>query len=247
MARLFDDGSSEYLNVDNNLGITDFPYTISAWFRSNDDTAEGTIAWIGDKDSGVEYGEIVASGALYGDVIAAANRSTAGGLDAATTSTQFTVDTWHHACGVFTNATSRAAFIDGGSKGTNATNISPSGYDRLSVGRRADATPQYFFSGDVCEVAVWNVALTDVEVAQLGAGYSPLFIRPESLVGYWPLIRGLEDRISSLSLTASGTAVSEQYPNIIRPALILPSYPTEVVAGNAGIMTCNAGFWGPTF
>ena len=42
-------------------------------------------------------------------------------------------------------------------------------------------------SGHIAEAAIWNVALTAAEVTVLAKGVSPLFIRRQNLVAYWPL------------------------------------------------------------
>lgn len=44
-----------------------------------------------------------------------------------------------------------------------------------------------FMGGDVAEVAVWSVALTQSEIDAYDAGMSPLLIRPQSLIFYSPL------------------------------------------------------------
>lgn len=55
----------------------------------------------------------------------------------------------------------------------------------LRLGGRDPA--DIFFNGLMAEFALWNVALTDEEFLSLGRGVCPLFIRPASLRGYWPL------------------------------------------------------------
>lgn len=40
--------------------------------------------------------------------------------------------------------------------------------------------------------AIWDVALSDAEVALLSRGASPMLVRPEALVEYWPMIRAAE-------------------------------------------------------
>ena len=244
MARLFDDAATEYALVEDNLGITGYPYTLACWFNTDDDTISQGLMWVGDKDSGVEYGEIQAAGAV-GDAVSAANRSTSDGFDAAYSSTGFTAGAWHHACGVFTNSTSRAAFIDGGSKGTNASENAPDAvYDRFGIGARLDATASNWLSGHIAEAAVWNMALSDDDVAQLGAGYSPLFVRPESLVAYWPLVRDLVDRLGTVELTPNGTTVSAHVP-ILNPAPKHIGYTAAVVGANAPIGHLAGSLWGP--
>ena len=44
-----------------------------------------------------------------------------------------------------------------------------------------------FCSGSWLKAAEWDVVLTDVEIEALGRGISPVFIRPDHLVWFWPL------------------------------------------------------------
>lgn len=41
--------------------------------------------------------------------------------------------------------------------------------------------------GSIASAGLWNAALTAKEIAALGQGVSPLYVRPGNLVGYWPL------------------------------------------------------------
>jgi hypothetical protein len=85
----------------------------------------------------------------------------------------------------------RRAYIDGGSKGTNGTSRTPSGVNKTGVGYLCRSSQTGYFSGRIAEVAVWDAALTDAEAALLGAGYSALFVRPQDLLVYWPMVRKL--------------------------------------------------------
>jgi hypothetical protein len=58
-----------------------------------------------------------------------------------------------------------------------------------------------YFAGKIAEVAVWNVALGDDEIASLAAGANPTTIEAEYLVGYWPLLSDANDDIGSNNLT----------------------------------------------
>ena len=109
--------------------------------------------------------------------------STSSGIAAA-------ANVWFHVCGVFTSNTARAAFLNGGFKGTGATSVQPLSITVTAMGGLW--VPSFTIaSGDallcMADVAVWNVALTDAEVAALGRGMSPLFVRPSALQAYWPL------------------------------------------------------------
>jgi len=70
----------------------------------------------------------------------------------------------------------------------------------------------------LAEAGLWDAALTDAEVAILGVGYSPLFVRPQSLVAYWPLVRDAKDRVGGYDLTAGGGPVVAAHPRIIYPS-----------------------------
>ena len=102
--------------------------------------------------------------------------------------------TWQHAAAVFASTTSRIAYLDGisGAEETTsrvpATAVSRSMLGTFIYGAGTIYKPQT--EGYIAEVGFWNVALTAPEILQLAAGYSPLFVRPESLVAYYPLIRG---------------------------------------------------------
>lgn len=97
---------------------------------------------------------------------------------------------WHHHVAIFAGTTDRRAYIDGGDKGTNATSRTPStsNIDTYSIGtRRTQLQTPNSHNGLIAEVALWSVALSDEEVAELASGISAFMMRPESLLGYWPL------------------------------------------------------------
>ena len=74
-------------------------------------------------------------------------------------------------------------------------------------------------NGRLAESAIWNAALTAAEMASLGAGFSPLCIRPSALVAYWPQLQLLDpvhDRFGS-TLDETGTVVLTAHPRIIYP------------------------------
>lgn len=185
MSRLFDDAASQFLEMDV-APASVYPLTLACWMYP-DDAANNTVAmWVGDKDVNADWLALIeASGGEVGDPFRAAVNDS--GFSAAVTSTGYTANTWHHCCGVFTSTTSRDAFIDGGSKGSNAVARAPSGADRTSIGRIGRLVPFAYFSGRIAEAGIWDVALTDDEVKMLAAGISPIRVRPLSLVEYWPI------------------------------------------------------------
>lgn len=155
------------------------PITIAAWFYVDDDGRDNTILSLAN-GSGTDMFAIDASSAntvrafLY-----------QGGWGIASSTTSYSVNTWHHAAGVFIAANNRAAFLDGGSKGTNASVRTPAGIDTVGIGRRADGTPSDYMSGRIALPAIWNCALSDAEVLWLAQGNWPHRVRPSNFCGYW--------------------------------------------------------------
>jgi hypothetical protein len=190
---------------------------MACWFRSDDTTINQTLMCISDTGTDVNYFRLSAMGASAGDPVRADTTATTTG-DADTT-TGFSANTWHHACGVFAGTADRRAFIDGGSKGTDVVNEVPTGLDTTAIGRLARLTPAGYTSGRIAEAAIWDVALSDVEVALLAKGYSPLFVRPASLTLYAPLLGNYSpeiDLIGARSLTVTG-ATKADHPRVFMP------------------------------
>ena len=219
MARLLNDGTGDYL-VLNTASVTGPPFTLSIWLNPND---VGNIVLqalsIGDISEEDETWSLGMQGWAGGNPLDF-NTVTPAANDFARTTTGVTINTWHHACAVAVSSTDRSVFIDGGSKGTSTMDLSPANVDTIHIGSLARATPVNFWSGLLAEAAIWNAALIDAEVAALGAGMSPLLIRPGNLVDYWPIIGyGSEERdiIGRNNLTMFGTAVAA-HPRVIYPA-----------------------------
>lgn len=215
MARGFD-GSSSYFKVGSAV-VSGYPFTMAAWVRSNSITVNQTVISISDDTVGTQQHGLELAGTVAGDPVRAF--SVAGTAQRATTTTGFSASTWHHAAGVFTSATDRAAFIDGGSKGTNATSRAPSGLNATDLGRNGDSTPDGFFDGSIAEAAVWNVALTDAEIAILALGYSALLVRPGALVAYWPLLGRHTNEIDvrgGNTVTPTGSPTTQDHCRVIQ-------------------------------
>lgn len=221
MARTFT--STSYAEV-NTAAITAYPFTMACWFRPGNVTTESPLMFVGDKDAASFFCALHARGQEAGDPVAALAHNYGGAtVPYAVTSTSYVASSWQHACGVWTSASSRAAYLNGGGKGTNTTATNAmSAHDRTSIGRYGDSTPLALTANcDIAEAAIWDVALTDDEVAQLGRGYAPLMVRPSSLVFYAPLVGYASPELnygdSALALTLTGTPAAAPHPPIIYP------------------------------
>lgn len=179
MARNFVAASSQRLE-NTTIPASATPLTIAAWFKPVSATVQYHIAGIYDNATTTNFWAL--STDTTGHVTANTNAVVA------TTSTTFSAATWVHGCAVFNSATDRRAFLNGGGKGTNATSRTPTGPDRVGIGCLDGSSRSSFMDGDVAEVAMWNIALSDAEVLMLSKGVSPLMVRPDALIFYAPLM-----------------------------------------------------------
>jgi len=233
MARLFNDANPEGLYV-NSAPVTNYPFTLSCWFNTDDDTIREVLLSVVDKDVDSQMFELVLTGDLAGDNLRFI--AYAGGAGAAATTTAgFTANTWHHALGVATNSTSRAVYLDNANSGASTVERAPTGLDRVAIGYAGDASPSKYFSGGVAEAAIWNIATLDAaERTALAKGYSPLLIRPQSLVFYTPSISTSDRDIKGgLALTSVGTPSVAAHPRVFYPTPQFWSIPTAAPPAGA--------------
>lgn len=98
------------------------------------------------------------------------------------------INTWIHLAARFNGTANRTLFVNGVACATETTAVIPTDIDEVYLGRVRTLTTQYFGSSTIAEPAIWHVALTDSEVAQLASGgafarrASPSKIRPDKLV-----------------------------------------------------------------
>lgn len=177
--------TNQSLSIDTGI-ITAAPLTMACWFNPDDITTRGYMMQLVDKDVANMWFALFAGGDIGGDPIVA-QALDAGGDRRASTSSGYSAGAWQHACGVYTSATSRDAYLNAGSVGSNTTSTTPAGIDRFAIGRALDSTPSNPFFGKIAHAAIWNVALSVAEIMELARGVLPPRIRPSSLKGYWPI------------------------------------------------------------
>lgn len=228
MALQFVAGSSEYLSVAS-APVTGFPCTLACWFNPANITAAHPLLGVYDGGGSlIDAIYLIASGNAAGDPLRASVAQN-GSFGEAGSSTGFSASTWQHACGVFTASNSRDVYLNGGSKGSNTTNLTPSGIANTFIGRYRNNASNAYASASVAEAAIWNVALTESEIAALAAGYSPLMIRPDALVAYWPVVGKNSpetDMVGEYNLALSGTPDTVEHPRIIRPSAKILTFPS---------------------
>ncbi len=221
--------------------ITATPLTISAWFYPT--ATSGTRAIVGLFNSAgnnlTRHQFILRAVNATVDAGTGDNVAFASSVGAGT----FTANTWNHACGTFTSATSRLGYLNGAAGTSNTNSRTPSSIDRTTVGVVDNAAiGQAFDSGGrVAEVAFWNVALTGAEVVSLADGVHPFLVRPDALVAYFPLIGAYSPEINLKSnssvLTMQGTVTQAAHPRIFQPAYTYNRRRTTAVVGGGSTPT----------
>jgi hypothetical protein len=118
-------------------------------------------------------------------VIAGTQGNSGGALEAATTATASS-GVWASATGVWVSDSDRNVFLNGANKvqNTDTATITASA-NRTSIGVRDTSTPISPVDGQIAEAAIWNIALSDAEVASVHSSH-PLLVRASNLLGYWP-------------------------------------------------------------
>lgn len=222
------------------------PFTISCWFQATDLTNHHTLFDITASGSTNNYYILRAGGGVAGDpVILYAQAGALGGQNAQSTN-PYTINTWHHACGIVVSQSRRIVYLDGGSKDDNVAGaVNPVGTNRTDIGYSGDSSPGFGLNGKIAEVAIHNVQLTDEEVAILAMGYSPLLVRPDSLILYLPLINTVYNELfRSQTFTAFGAPVAASHPRMYYVAPP-PLQEGEQGNGNGGGEVPEAIYVGP--
>lgn len=212
-ARTFVRASNSFLQV-SSATVTAYPITLSGWFKTNDLTVNQVIVANATATNAIGV-YLIFRGNTAGDPLSATDYD--GSTSAqANSSGSVTSGTWFHGGAVYSGASSRAVYLNG-AKNTNTTTVSTNlaGTDRTNTGALIDTNSHW--SGDLAEIAIWNVALTDDEMISLAAGCSPLRIRPASLQFYMPLWPGFFDYRKGVSVSNLGsTTATADHPRIYR-------------------------------
>ena len=189
MARDFT-SASEQLLQNNSAVLTVVPITLVCWFNAHDITNDNRLIKLQDTADGY-YFTLRLDGNANDTVVAQAFAS--GGTNQAASTATYTADTWHHAAAVFVGNAERHAYLDGGNKGSETTSQTPSSIDATYIGGARNDNG--FCDASIAEAAIWNTDLTEAEIAVLATGVSPLAVRPQSLVAYWPLVGNLSPEL----------------------------------------------------
>lgn len=129
--------------------------------------------------------------------------------------TTLLADTWYRVGGTF-DGTNVKAYLNGALETTTAGGAASVGVNPAFSVLSNVVGASHFWAGTIGEAALWSVALDAAEFAALGKGWSPLFIRPASLIYYLPLVRDIAD-FKGAALTTVGTTIAD-HVGVIQPS-----------------------------
>jgi hypothetical protein len=127
---------------------------------------------------------------------------------------------WYHVCGVISSNSLRKIYVNGvnnGAPATDTTAVTTTGVSAIRIGIRCDQN--FGVNGDIAEVAVYDVALTDAEILGLARRFSPGLIRPQNLKMYLSLLREVQDVRANRLFTREGLTTVTPSPTT-HPAII---------------------------
>ena len=195
MALTFTRASSKYLRIAS-AAITGAPLTMACWFYPTDFTNFQILMSINNSSSAFNNFRFDYRGDSGGNPVAATAWDIGGASGGTSSAGASGASAWYHAAAVYASSTSRTAYFNGGNTGTDTASRTPSGLNDTEIGsyRFGSGAPETFFDGYQAEIAMWSAALDAGEIAALAKGFSPLLIRPQSLVYYIPGVSDILDR-----------------------------------------------------
>lgn len=139
-------------------------------------------------------------------------------------------DTWYGIGGYY-DGTNIGIVLNGTTEATTAATAlsTSSSHNPTPCALSANLGVAAFSDGTVAEIGLWQLTtgFTTAEWASLAAGVSPLLIRPQSLVLYWPLISDAVAVVGASAITATNTTAAA-HPRIYYPAPPQISYVDDV-------------------
>ncbi len=183
------DGTDDYVEIDDDGLIADYPFTLAAWVKTigfSDPNEDMVIVNLADPSKDNRYYGIFI-GADEGGVACIRARKGSAKTDEGTTN--LTDDNWHYVVGVFNGKKDRKLYVDGllEASGTQNCNFDDAA-EKTVFGRWGDETPKSYFNGNIDEICIWEKALSSQEINDY-MNTAPSG-NEDDLVGYWKFDNG---------------------------------------------------------
>lgn len=242
MARSLASTSSQSLYQ--TASIPTYPYTLACWIHPTSDAIMAPMSVLDAGGDGRNYDAIILLSSGFGTTVRAQSSDAASLAVFAVTSTTWTINAWNHVVAVFAAANDRRIYVNGGGKGTETSSRSPTMLS-VEIGCSSTGAPTFargnYFNGRIGEATVFNVALSDDEVASLynnGIAIDPSLVRPDAIANYWRMLQDDGDvnywtqtGLSTLNSPTYGDHPPALYPggilDVIKAGAVAPSASTS--------------------
>ena len=183
------DGSDDYVEIDETDLVDNYPFTMCAWIKTNgfSDPNEDMVIMNVAQDNKTDryYGIFIGSGENGKACI----RARKGSHKTKVGTTILTDSAWHFVVGVFAAKNNRKLYVDGVLEASDTRNKNfEQNADVTVFGRWGDSTPKSYFHGDINDVQLWDIALTQSQVTNYNNN-SPTG-NESGLVGFWKFDTG---------------------------------------------------------
>lgn len=215
MARSVAASGSKYLSRAAAV-LTATPFTFAAWVRPTAVASYQAVLSISQNVGSANYHALYLNPSAGVSAYSLAGGGTTG---EATSGGTMTANAWAHVAAVFSATTNRRAYLNGTGGTANTTTVNPGGLDITQIGTLWTGTNPA--TADVGEAVIYGAALTDADLASLAAGVSPLLVRPDALVAYYPLLGQFSpeiDLVGRNELTLNNAPAAAAHCRIIYPA-----------------------------
>lgn len=157
----YDFDGGDFMVLASGLGITDYPVTMSIWFRSQ---GTGITCFIDLADSGSSTRNM----ALILDINEQLQATVRNPSFASAGGFQADKGNWIHGVGVYHSATLRELYVNGQFYANDTTSVTFYTPNRFTIGRFGDLTPSGTIIADMAKAKVWvNKGLTPMQIADL--------------------------------------------------------------------------------
>lgn len=200
--------------------------TMHCWVRSSvaPSNADGAMAmyFVGNSGESPQDGHHWNHGSASYHKSRSHHNGTGGTYPQAQLTSTPATNTWHAWTSTLSGGTNLKVYFNGTLEDTD-TGCAPgatrdvSYVDILGASLSDGTMPSTndFTNGQVAEVALWNVALTQDEITALAKGFRPKIIRPGSLIMYAPCVRSLVEMRRGMTLVKkTGTETVTDHPRV---------------------------------
>jgi len=157
--------SSQYVGINSTFGITDYPFSFSAWVNLSAEVSGVAVSWA-DSAADNKYHAIGVS--MVSNVAVMWSRDTAG-AETLTGGSVPSAGEWYFVAGTWTSTTVRHLWLNASlvATGNPVNTQSFQTRDRTAIGVLYDSSPALYFSGIIDDVRIYNRALTANEIAAI--------------------------------------------------------------------------------